>query len=176
MWLSAIASAGAQQYMPIPPNSVIGNVLGQSGPSYAITFKELLPLLTNGGNLGTPSAGIISTGMTLGGVTMGLSADATGDIYYNNGGVFTRLPKGSNGQALEMVSGLPAWASVPGTGTINTAGLGLSGLAAARRSASTIPDDVWTGHECLCQCGLFRRRPMGRCKIWRQRLCCGCLK
>ena len=156
VWLSAIASAGAQQYMPIPPNSVIGNVLGQSGPSYAITFKELLPLLTNGGNLGTPSAGIISTGMTLGGVTMGLGADATGDIYYNNGGVFTRLPKGSNGQALEMVSGLPAWASVPGTGTINTAGLGLS----LTGGGSTLGIDythnnVWTGTNAFANAAYF---------------------
>jgi hypothetical protein len=41
LWLAAISSAFAQTYMPIPPNSVIGNVQGQSGPSYAITFSEL---------------------------------------------------------------------------------------------------------------------------------------
>ena len=52
---------------------------------------------------------------------MGLGSDATGDIYYNNGGILTRLPKGSNGQALELVSGLPAWATLSGTGTVTSA-------------------------------------------------------
>ena len=76
--------------------------------------------------MGTPSSGAIGAGMTLGGVTMGLGSDATGDIYYNNGGVLTRLPKGTNGQALELVSGIPAWATISGTGTVNAAGTGLS--------------------------------------------------
>jgi hypothetical protein len=82
--------------------------------------------IVNGGALGTPASGTIGTGLTLGGVTMGLGSDATGDIYYNSGGVLTRLPKGSNGQVLELVSGLPAWASAAGTGTVNAAGTGLS--------------------------------------------------
>jgi hypothetical protein len=80
----------------------------------------------NGGALGTPSSGTVGAGVALGGVTMGLGSDATGDVYYNNGGVLTRLPKGSNGQVLELVSGLPAWASAAGTGTVNAAGTGLS--------------------------------------------------
>jgi hypothetical protein len=70
--------------------------------------------------VGALTAGTVGTGVTLGGVTMGLGSDATGDIYYNNGGVLTRLPKGANGQALELVSGLPAWASVSGTGTVTS--------------------------------------------------------
>ena len=80
------------------------------------------------GALGTPTSGIISTGMTLGGVTMGLGSDATGDVYYNSGGVLTRLPKGSNGQVLELASGIPSWATVTGTGTVTTltAGAGIA--------------------------------------------------
>jgi hypothetical protein len=74
--------------------------------------------IVNGGALGTPSSGTVGTSMTLGGVTLGLGSDATGDVYYNNGGVLTRLPKGTNGQVLELVSGLPAWASAAGTGTV----------------------------------------------------------
>jgi hypothetical protein len=74
----------------------------------------------------TNTVGTLGTGKILGPVTMGLGSDATGDIYYNNGGTLTRLPKGSNGQALELVSGLPAWATIAGTGTVNTAGTGLS--------------------------------------------------
>jgi hypothetical protein len=56
----------------------------------------------------------------LGGVTMTLGSDATGDIYYNNANILTRLPKGTNGQALELVAGLPAWATLTGTGTVTS--------------------------------------------------------
>lgn len=63
---------------------------------------------------------LTSSTNVLGGVTMGLGSDATGDIYYNNGGVLTRLPKGSNGQALELVGGLPVWATLSGVGTVTT--------------------------------------------------------
>jgi len=35
LWLTAISSAFAQTYMPILPNSVIGNVVDQSGASRA---------------------------------------------------------------------------------------------------------------------------------------------
>lgn len=54
--------------------------------------------------------------------TINLGSDATGDVYYrNSGGAFTRLPIGSNGQALTVSSGLPAWAAVSGTGTVTSA-------------------------------------------------------
>lgn len=86
------------------------------------------PVLFNGA-LGTPSSGLLGVSVTLGGVTMGLGSDASGDIYYNNGGVFTRLPKGSNGQVLQLVAGLPGWASVSGVGTVTsvTCNAGLTG-------------------------------------------------
>jgi hypothetical protein len=55
----------------------------------------------------------------LGGVTMTLGSDATGDIYYrNSGGLLTRLGVGSDGQVLKLSSGLPAW------GTDSTGGGG----------------------------------------------------
>jgi hypothetical protein len=63
---------------------------------------------------------IASSNNTLGAVIMGLGGDAAGDIYYNNGSFLTRLPKGLNGQALELVSGLPAWATLTGTGTVTS--------------------------------------------------------
>jgi hypothetical protein len=56
--------------------------------------------------------------MVLGGVTMTLGSDATGDIYYrNSSGILTRLPIGSTGQVLNVASGLPAWATVAGATT-----------------------------------------------------------
>ncbi len=53
----------------------------------------------------------------LGGVTMTLGSDATGDIYYrNSGGVLTRLPIGSSTQVLTVSGGLPTWAAAGGGG------------------------------------------------------------
>lgn len=47
----------------------------------------------------------------LGGVTLTLGSDATGDVYYRSaGGLFTRLGIGSTGQVLKVAGGLPSWA------------------------------------------------------------------
>ena len=35
--------------------------------------------------------------------------EASGDIIYHNGTIWTRLPKGTDGQALVLASGLPSW-------------------------------------------------------------------
>lgn len=53
---------------------------------------------------------LTSSTNVLGGVTMTLGSDATGDIYYrNSGGVLTRLAAGSTSADLMVVSGLPSW-------------------------------------------------------------------
>lgn len=52
------------------------------------------------------------TNKTLTSPIINVGTDATGDIYYrNSGGAFTRLPIGSTGQVIKVVSGLPAWAA-----------------------------------------------------------------
>jgi hypothetical protein len=49
---------------------------------------------------------------TLGGVTMSLGSDATGDVYYrNSSGVLTRLAAGSDGDVLSLNGGVPSWSS-----------------------------------------------------------------
>ena len=54
----------------------------------------------------------------LGGVTLTLGSDATGDIYYrNSGGVLTRLAIGSGTQVLGISTGLPAWVAAGSGGT-----------------------------------------------------------
>ena len=84
---------------------------------------------TNGtlfGSMATQSASSIAitggsiAGATLGGVTMGIGLDATGDIYLNNGGVLTRLGIGSTSQVLEVVGGKPSWATVAGITAVVT--------------------------------------------------------
>lgn len=62
--------------------------------------------------LGTVTTGTLSTGAIIGGVTMTLGSDATGDIYYRNaGGILTRLAIGSSNNVLTVSGGLPSWAA-----------------------------------------------------------------
>jgi hypothetical protein len=71
---------------------------------------------------------LTATSNVLGGVTMTLGSDATGDIYYrNSSGFLTRLGVGSNTNVLTLSAGLPSWqagssaASITvGTTTVNT--------------------------------------------------------
>jgi len=76
------------------------------------------------GALGTPTSGTVSTGVTLGDVTMNVTGtDATGDIYYRDaGGLLARLPIGTSGQLLRSsAGGLPEWfTSGGGTGTVTS--------------------------------------------------------
>jgi hypothetical protein len=92
--------------------------------SRALTYGgvTLNNVVTGTGNM------VLSTNPTLTTPVINVGSDATGDIYYrNSSGLFTRLPVGSNGQALELVSGLPAWATLSGTGTVTNVATG-SGL------------------------------------------------
>lgn len=114
------------------PKGGTGNSFMQfTGPATSLktfTLPNLSDTILTLTGTQSPTNKTIGAGNTLGGVTMGLGSDATGDVYFNNGGVLTRLPKGSNGQALELVSGLPAWATLSGTGTVQqvTCGVGLT--------------------------------------------------
>jgi hypothetical protein len=48
------------------------------------------------------------------------NSGATGDIYYrNSGGLFTRLPIGTNAYVLTVSSGLPSWQAAAGGGGID---------------------------------------------------------
>lgn len=79
----------------------------------------------------------------LGGVTMTLGSDATGDVYYrNSGGQLTRLAIGSSGNCLTVSAGLPAWSATCGSGTIT--GSGTTGTIAKFTSASAIGDSILT--------------------------------
>ncbi len=50
------------------------------------------------------------TGGTIAGeLTLNLGSDADGDLYYRAGGTLVRLPVGTNGQVLTVVSGIPTW-------------------------------------------------------------------
>lgn len=96
--------------------------------------------------LGTVTTGTLSTGAVIGGVTVTVGSDATGDIYYRNAsGIFTRLGIGSAAQVLTVTGGLPSWAAasgVSGTGAVDNAVLRADGTGGAtlQSSAFTIAD------------------------------------
>lgn len=57
------------------------------------------------------------TNKTLTSPVINLGSDATGDVYYrNSGGLFTRLPVGTDGHVLTLASGIPSWAAGGGGG------------------------------------------------------------
>jgi hypothetical protein len=104
LWLAAISSAFAQTYMPIPPNSVIGNVQGQSGPAYAITFSELAAQLGRTGLLvQAPTLATICAAhqwlntISVGGVPA-CAQPSFGDISGQT--TFAQFPTGSLDQAI----------------------------------------------------------------------------
>jgi len=93
-----------------PPNGALGSaVLTMPDVTDTLTANAATQTLTN--------KTIASSTDTLGGVTVGIGSDATGDIYYrNSGGQLARLPIGSTNQQLTVSGGLPAWA--PNTGAM----------------------------------------------------------
>jgi hypothetical protein len=74
----------------------------------------------------------------VGGVTMTLGSDATGDVYYRSaGGLLTRLALGGNGTILQVSGGLPSWQAVSGTGTVTS--VGFTGGLITVATATTTP-------------------------------------
>lgn len=83
---------------------------------------------------GTMTSGKINTGYVIGGVTMTLGADATGDIYYRAaGGVLTRLAVCTGTNVLGQSGGLPACvAQSGGSSTITANSTATSGFSAGQ--------------------------------------------
>lgn len=75
----------------------------------------------------------------LGGVTMTLGSDATGDIYYrNSSGILTRLPIGGAGNILNVSGGIPAWTAATGGGNVSNSGTPTANQIAQWTNATTI--------------------------------------
>lgn len=105
------------------------SVTGGSGLTPTIDIAATYVGQTSITTLGTVTTGTWGSGAVIGGATMTLGSDATGDIYYRSaGGILTRLPVGSNGQVLTLASGLPSWAA---------GGAGSSALSAITAATTT---------------------------------------
>lgn len=91
--------------------------------------------------LGTPTSGILSTGMTLGGVTVALGSDATGDLYCrNSSGVLSRIGIGASTTLLTSggVGTCPTWVAAPGGGNVSNVGTPTANQFALWTGATTI--------------------------------------
>ncbi|MFZ9310723.1 MAG: beta strand repeat-containing protein [Arenimonas sp.] len=87
-------------------------------PTSGTLVNSAVTALSSLATVGTITSGTLGTGAVIGGVTMTLGSDATGDLYYRNAsGILTRLGIGTTGQVLTVVSGLPAWAAASGGGS-----------------------------------------------------------
>lgn len=95
---------------------------------------------------GTITSGGLGTGATLGGVTPSFGSDATGDLYYNNAGVLTRLPKGTNTQLLQVAGGVVGWAtalqSINNLPALNSGQTWIGSVS--NRPAAVTPSGDWT--------------------------------
>jgi len=74
---------------------------------------------TQSGTAITITQGSWSTGSVIGGATMTLGSDATGDTYYRAAsGILTRLGAGSNTNVLTLAGGVPSWAAPAAGGSV----------------------------------------------------------
>lgn len=93
----------------------------QSVASGTITFPaatDTAALLTLAQTLTNKT--LTSSTNVIGGVTMTLGSDATGDLYYRAaGGALTRLGVGSTGDFLTVAAGLPAWSTGVGISSVS---------------------------------------------------------
>lgn len=99
----------------------LGVAIGTDVQAYSATLAAVAGGTYTGDDsittVGALASGSLAAGFVVGGVTMTLGSDATGDIYYrNSGGVLTRLAAGTNGHVLTLSGGLPSWAAASGGG------------------------------------------------------------
>lgn len=104
--------------LQVPANTVVGNNTGSEANAIGLTAEQISSLIGSSiTTIGTVTSGTIGTGAVIGGATITVGSDATGDVYYRNaGGVLTRLGVGSTGQVLTVAGGVPSWETPAGGG------------------------------------------------------------
>ncbi len=97
-----------------PGTYVAGTGLTLTGNSFSVNASQ-----TQITAIGTITTGTLSTGAVIGGVTMMLGSDATGDIYYrNSSGILTRLGIGNSSQVLHGGT-IPSYSAVSLTADVS---------------------------------------------------------
>jgi hypothetical protein len=102
-------------------------------------------IYTGSGSLSTPTTVTLgSNDLTFNATSTGvlkfnLGSDATGDSYYRDAsGIFTRLPAGSEGDLLTIISGVPGWATPTANPTLYTSSGSLSGNTTITGGTNTL--------------------------------------
>jgi hypothetical protein len=137
IWISLLLSASA--WATTPNNRYTDQIMTTTGGAILSVPSVGTTLISDTDTVSLTNKTLSSTTDVLGGVTMTLGSDATGDVYYrNSSGVLTRLAATTNGFVLTLSSGLPAWAAASGGGTWTQEDvLGCNGTATSFTLANT---------------------------------------
>lgn len=84
-----------------------------------LTANKIFQFPNIAGNIVIDVATQTLTNKILTSPVINVTSDATGDTYYRNSGVFTRLGIGSTNQVLTVIAGIPSW-QTPTTGTVTS--------------------------------------------------------
>jgi hypothetical protein len=140
---AAITSSGVMTANSLQIDDTTGDHQYVFIPSELAANRNVtLPLLAAADEVVFKDHAATMTDKTLGtGTKITLGSDADGDIYYRNSGVLTRLAKGSDGQILELASGVPAWTTPPLTESFTSAEqtITTAGTLALAHSLSSTP-------------------------------------
>ena len=116
------SGSDAGEYAKFTASGIVGEEVADVKTDLSLNNVENTALSTWAGTtnvttLGIVTGGTLSTGAIVGGVTMTLGSDDTGDVYYRNAsGILTRLEAGDDADVLTLASGLPSWAAPSGGG------------------------------------------------------------
>lgn len=118
-------------------NTITGSISGNAATATNVPYSGLTGTVPtwNQNTTGNAATATLATSATSATTATNIAGGASGSIPYQTGsGATALLAKGTNGQVLSLVSGLPAWISVSGAGTVTsvdgsggTTGLTLTG-------------------------------------------------
>jgi hypothetical protein len=102
-----VATTDSPQFSKIQLGHASDTTIRRSGPGV---------IMVEGVEVTTNTATQTLTNKTLTSPVINVTSDATGDIYYRNAGLLSRLPIGSTNDVLTVASGLPSWAAPASSG------------------------------------------------------------
>lgn len=77
------------------------------------------------------------------GITWDLGSDADGDIYYRDSGILKRLPKGGDGQVLQLDTGIPSWQTFQTTTSLRDSARNLLVVKSSVSEVDVTADEVF---------------------------------
>lgn len=105
------ADVGTGEYAKFTANGLEGKTASEVKTDLSLNNVENTAIST-ATTIGTITSGGLGTGATVGGVTMSLGSDTTGDMYYAGGSnVLTRLGIGTDNYLLSSTGSAPQWLS-----------------------------------------------------------------